>query len=153
LLARKKKIFAKKIGRNWHTTKKAIDDYLKNQGIKIILPKNIFNASYKGKFRKPFEVSLGETLQSGFIKTKPEIILSQAPSGEPEGLPPDLSKIFKEPFSTEAAKAMEGEGRTEKKEEPELINPAEIKSTGMEGKTPEIPSVAVPETIIRTMRG
>ena len=55
LLARNGKIDAKKFGRNWYITKKAIDDYLTKQGLKIILPKNLFNASYKGKINQPLD--------------------------------------------------------------------------------------------------
>jgi len=70
LLARKGKIHAKKFGRNWYTTKKAINDYLKKQGIKIVLPKHLFNASYKGKINQPFDfLSISE---SSFQK-KPKI--------------------------------------------------------------------------------
>ena len=42
LLARRGKIFSKKIGRNWYTTREAIEDYLKTQSVFISLPKNIF---------------------------------------------------------------------------------------------------------------
>ena len=38
LLARKGKLFSKKIGRNWYTTKEAIREYLNNQGLTIIIP-------------------------------------------------------------------------------------------------------------------
>jgi len=40
LLARKGKIFAKKIGRNWFTTKEAIREYLRKQSLAILIPKN-----------------------------------------------------------------------------------------------------------------
>ena len=42
LLARRGKIFSKKFGRNWYTTREAIDNYLKTQSVFISLPKNIF---------------------------------------------------------------------------------------------------------------
>ena len=42
LLARRGKIFSKKIGRNWYTTREAIDNYLKTQSVFVSLPKNIF---------------------------------------------------------------------------------------------------------------
>src|SRR3990167_4808858 len=42
LLARRGKIFSKKLGRNWYTTREAVDDYLKTQSVFISLPKNIF---------------------------------------------------------------------------------------------------------------
>ncbi len=52
LLARKEKIFAKKFGRNWYTTKDAGEEYLKKQGISIIIPKEFF-PSYIGKITRP----------------------------------------------------------------------------------------------------
>ncbi|KKP93506.1 MAG: YadA domain-containing structural protein, partial [Parcubacteria group bacterium GW2011_GWA1_36_12] len=42
LLARREKIFSKKIGRNWYTTREAIEDYLKTQSVFVSMPKNIF---------------------------------------------------------------------------------------------------------------
>ena len=54
LLARQGKLSAKKFGRNWYTTQEALDGYLTNQGLKIVLPKNFFNTSYKGKITKAF---------------------------------------------------------------------------------------------------
>src|SRR3989344_1707120 len=38
LLARKGKLVGKKIGRNWFTTHEAVDDYIKKQGIQVLLP-------------------------------------------------------------------------------------------------------------------
>src|SRR3989339_861266 len=43
LLARKGKIKAKKIGRNWFITRENLESYLKKQSVLISLPKNIFN--------------------------------------------------------------------------------------------------------------
>ena len=43
LLARRGKIFAKKIGRNWFTTRTALNDYIAQQSITISLPKNILH--------------------------------------------------------------------------------------------------------------
>ncbi len=43
LLARKGKLFSKKIGRNWYTTREALDDYLNKQGLNIIIPKDKIN--------------------------------------------------------------------------------------------------------------
>ena len=54
LLARKGKIHARKFGRNWYTTKEAIAEYLSSQGIKIVLPKHLFDSSYKGKINRGF---------------------------------------------------------------------------------------------------
>ncbi|MFH1769231.1 MAG: hypothetical protein ABH833_01015, partial [Parcubacteria group bacterium] len=53
LLARKGKLPAKKIGRNWFTTKDGLDWYLQKQGLKIILPKSEFSPSHQGKIKKP----------------------------------------------------------------------------------------------------
>ncbi|RJQ13644.1 hypothetical protein C4553_03155, partial [Candidatus Parcubacteria bacterium] len=52
LLARRGKIHAKKFGRNWYTTRQALEGYLNKQGIQIIVPKDAFH-SYKGKIRQP----------------------------------------------------------------------------------------------------
>ncbi len=52
LLARRGKIHAKKFGRNWYTTKDAGEEYLKKQGISIIIPKEFF-PSYIGKITRP----------------------------------------------------------------------------------------------------
>src|SRR3989338_6322046 len=42
LLARRGKIFSKKLGRNWYTTREAVDDYLKTQSVFVSMPKNVF---------------------------------------------------------------------------------------------------------------
>jgi len=42
LLARKGKLFSKKLGRNWFTTREAVNDYLKTQSVFVSLPKNVF---------------------------------------------------------------------------------------------------------------
>ena len=49
LLARQGKLQAKKFGRNWYITESALNDYLNNQGLKIVLPKHLFNTADKGK--------------------------------------------------------------------------------------------------------
>ncbi len=91
MLARQRKIHAKKFGRNWYTTAEALNEYLNDQGIKIILPKHLFDSSYKGKFKKPLNFLPVE--QNG-----PEAILAQyhpeqeppknIPSNTPEGPEP-----------------------------------------------------------------
>ncbi len=63
LLARKKKIFAKKIGRNWYTTRTALRDYLNQQGMTIVVPKDQLNHSYRGKI-KPFFSPKQDALQT-----------------------------------------------------------------------------------------
>ncbi|MFH1582546.1 MAG: hypothetical protein ABIA08_02210, partial [bacterium] len=82
LLARKGKLSAQKFGRNWFTTKEAINNYLIDQGIKIILPKNLFNTSYKGKINKPFYFSNEEFINSPQeenenIYNNPKIVFAQ----------------------------------------------------------------------------
>lgn len=52
LLARRGRIHAKKFGRNWYTTKEAGEEYLRKQGISIIIPKEFF-PSYNGKITRP----------------------------------------------------------------------------------------------------
>lgn len=96
LLARQGKIYAKKFGRNWFVTREAVENYLTDQGIKIILPKNLFNASYKGRINKPFnffqpyqepglkEPPIFKTLGSFEYQEKPKIIFTQEQIGEPE---------------------------------------------------------------------
>ncbi len=42
LRARQGKLFSKKLGRNWYTTKKALQDYLSQQSVLVSLPRNAF---------------------------------------------------------------------------------------------------------------
>src|SRR4030042_870932 len=42
LLARRGKLFARKMGRNWYTTRESLDEYLKKQSVVITLPKTFF---------------------------------------------------------------------------------------------------------------
>ena len=53
LLARRGKLFSKKIGRNWYTTRNAVQDYLAKQGLTVIIPKSEINSSYQGKILRP----------------------------------------------------------------------------------------------------
>ena len=53
LLARRGKLFSKKIGRNWYTTREAVQDYLARQGLTVIIPKSEINSSYQGKILRP----------------------------------------------------------------------------------------------------
>ena len=103
LLSRQGKLRAKKFGRNWFVTKEAIDEYLQGQGIKIILPKNLFNASYKGKITKPFDLLSISGLEPGFRKEPKTIFVGEeemseeieGPSKEIQG-PVEISKIIEE---------------------------------------------------------
>jgi len=47
LLARRGKLEAKKIGRNWYTTQKSLDEYLISQGLQIVIPKTASGLSAK----------------------------------------------------------------------------------------------------------
>jgi len=49
LLARRGKIFSKKLGRNWYTTREAVDDYLKTQSVFNIF-KNALHFDKSPKF-------------------------------------------------------------------------------------------------------
>jgi len=102
LLARKGKIFAKKFGRNWFTTESAINEYLKDQGIKIVLPKSIFNHSYKGKISKPFEISLGDAILADSGNIDPEIIVPQHSVDSPK-------RTYDADYKTGTAKSRVGE--------------------------------------------
>ncbi len=50
VLIHRKKIEGKKFGRNWYTTKGAVDDYLKKQRLTVILPTP---ASYRREISNP----------------------------------------------------------------------------------------------------
>ena len=76
LLARRGKIFSKKIGRNWYTTREAIDEYLKQQSVIISLPKKIFATALGGKrnfraaasgFNKKFTANKGSDSSSASL--------------------------------------------------------------------------------------
>ena len=49
LLARRGKLDAKKIGRNWYTTKESLNKYLAEQGLQIIIPKSSSSADSRKK--------------------------------------------------------------------------------------------------------
>ena len=53
VLIHRKKIEGKKFGRNWYSTKKSVDNYLKKQRLTVILPTP---ASYRRKFSKPVSI-------------------------------------------------------------------------------------------------
>src|SRR3989344_34109 len=56
LLARKKKLFAKKNGRNWYTTQDAVREYLTSQGLTVVIPKDKIGGFYHGKISRPMIV-------------------------------------------------------------------------------------------------
>src|SRR3989344_2497422 len=43
LLARKGKIVSKKIGRNWYTTRLAVEEYISQQGVHVVIPSHAKN--------------------------------------------------------------------------------------------------------------
>jgi len=68
LLARRGKLFAKKMGRNWYTTKTSLNEYLSKQSIVITVPKNIFFSPHdetqqilKSNFGKPAQIFHSKT--------------------------------------------------------------------------------------------
>ncbi|MDP3991092.1 MAG: hypothetical protein Q8P63_02240, partial [Candidatus Nealsonbacteria bacterium] len=69
LLARQGKIAAKKFGRNWYITQEALEEYLTDHGIKIVLPKYLFDSSYK--YRAPRQRREGE------IKDENEVFIAR----------------------------------------------------------------------------
>ncbi len=63
LLARKRKLKCKKFGKTWYTTPENLQEYIKSQGIPLILPKAFYIPSYKGKITKPFFAVFKEPLK------------------------------------------------------------------------------------------
>ena len=90
LLARRGKIVAKKIGRNWFVAKSALDEYLQKQSIVISLPKSFFanqniSTDLKSeKFGKPAE-NRAHKLCTATSAGKPILISALTPE-EPEVL-------------------------------------------------------------------
>ena len=96
LLARRGKIFSKKIGRNWYTTREAIDEYLKQQSVIISLPKKIFATALGGAAQAltPEEPEEAAQMKGGheghsrifeeFERLNPQIVLPKPPLAEKE---------------------------------------------------------------------
>jgi len=80
LLARHKKIRAKKIGRNWYSSRASINKYIKKQGLTMILPAP---ASYKGKISKPISI-LPEQIAPVKPKKKISVDIQKTVKGETE---------------------------------------------------------------------
>ncbi|MEK7582293.1 MAG: helix-turn-helix domain-containing protein, partial [Patescibacteria group bacterium] len=86
LLARRGKIVAKKIGRNWFIAKSALDEYLQKQSIVISLPKSFFTnqnipTDFKSeKFGRPAQILLNK------ISAGKPILVSALTPEEPEVL-------------------------------------------------------------------
>src|SRR3989338_4728721 len=88
LLARRGKIFSKKIGRNWYTTREAIDEYLKQQSVIISLPKKIFATALGGAPLK----AVAQTISAAQALTPEEPEEATQMKGGHEG----HSRIFEE---------------------------------------------------------
>ena len=63
LLARQGRLKCKKFGRTWYTTVENLQEYIKSQGIPLIIPKAFYIPSYKGRITKPFFAAFEEPLK------------------------------------------------------------------------------------------
>lgn len=75
LLARKGKLQSKKIGRNWFTTHDAIDEYLKQQGLQIIIPKSKKPELNASRIQKPIVIDSPEAMAIGAMYMSPSVNL------------------------------------------------------------------------------
>src|SRR3989338_2142599 len=111
LLARRGKIFSKKIGRNWYTTREAIDEYLKQQSVIISLPKKIFAQTISAaQALTPEEPEEAAQMKGGheghsrifeeFERLNPQIVLPKPPPAEKEISAPQakVPTILPRPF-------------------------------------------------------
>jgi len=74
LLARQRRLKCKKFGRAWYTTIENLQEYIKSQGIPVIIPKAFYVPSYKGRITKPFFATFEEPLKEiEEIKEKEEV--------------------------------------------------------------------------------
>ena len=166
LLARQGKLRAKKFGRNWYITQTALDDYLTNQGIKIVLPKHLFNASYKGKITKALNFfptgAMDFQKRPKAVLAREPIDLSKAFEGEPEkkveppSLPPEKlpeKETIKEEAPIPEIKKPEKEKKEEKVLEPALIRTMQKDIEALGGEPKKIPvkkkeEFRVPEKVV-----
>src|SRR3989344_4859258 len=124
LLARRGKIFSKKFGRNWYTTREAIDDYLKTQSVFISLPKNIFGRM---------------TAQAGLVS-------SLTPEEPEKGEPVEHeshSKIFEE-FERLNPQISFSAGKEMKSQSPAIAQPSSRTSGSGEAALKKPPEVSLP---------
>src|SRR3989344_1589632 len=113
LLARRGKIFSKKLGRNWYTTREAVDDYLKTQSVFISLPKNIFGrlnthanlaaalTPEEPEKREPVEHAQHSKIFEEFERLNPQISFGAGKEiklQSPVVTQPEVSPIQKEPL-------------------------------------------------------
>ena len=78
LLARRGRIHAKKFGRNWYTTRKAIEEYLAKHGIKFVVPADEFISNkdalyYTSTLPKILKVLRAGLPETGEVKSAEEI--------------------------------------------------------------------------------
>ena len=152
LLARQGKLPAKKFGRNWYTTQEALNGYLTNQGLKIVLPKNFFNTSYKGKINKAFNVFPFGGVDYQKI---PKAVLAQI---QPPEEPIDFSEALSEKSESrrrDAEPPVQSSEEMPKKEieeevQEKILTPETAEAGPEEAKEKE--EKVVPPQIIRTMQ-
>ncbi|MBI2068574.1 MAG: hypothetical protein HYT67_00490 [Candidatus Yanofskybacteria bacterium] len=65
LLARRGKIFAQKIGRNWYTTEDSLNEYLKKQSLTITVPRNVLGRLTSSVPLTPEEPEAGDKSDTG----------------------------------------------------------------------------------------
>ncbi|MEK7503373.1 MAG: hypothetical protein AAB577_00060, partial [Patescibacteria group bacterium] len=145
LLARQGKLPAKKFGRNWYATQEALDSYLTGQGLKVVLPKNFFNTSYKGKITKAFnffpfaDIDYQKIPKAVLAQSPPPeriIDLSGALGGKPEkkdrGVEPPVQEEFPKMDGQEEIKERQG-----REAEPQMVKTM-LKDIVALGGTPEL---------------
>src|SRR3989338_836921 len=131
LLARRGKIFSKKIGRNWYTTREAIDEYLKQQSVIISLPKKFFPPALGGAPLK----AVAQTISAAQALTPEEPEEATQMKGGHEG----HSRIFEE-FE---------------RLNPQIVLPKpplaekEISAPPQAGSTKNLPQTKVPTILLR----
>ncbi|MEX2090895.1 MAG: hypothetical protein WD989_02035, partial [Candidatus Paceibacterota bacterium] len=121
LLARRGKIYAQKIGRNWYTTTDALNDYLKKQSLTITVPRNVIGRLTSSL--TPEEPEGGEDIETGherhskvfeeFERLNPQLFKSKSDE--------EKTQIGHSPFkayaengeTTETAKTEGGEAQKE----------------------------------------
>ncbi len=72
LLARRKKLFSKKIGRNWFTTEEALQNYIQSQGVQVIFPNK----------RKPVAIQQATAQLASYETPTPQHITYAFPQAE-----------------------------------------------------------------------
>ncbi len=113
LLARKGRLRCKKFGRTWYTTIESLQEYIKSQGIPVIIPKFFYAPLYKGKITKPVFATFGPTFEEpetkkpeGFELEEPEVkeVKKEAEKEKTFPLPEIFQKEFKKVSLSNLAK-------------------------------------------------